>query len=91
MNTADIEQNEKVTMKGLKAADPRWCTGCGDYTILVGLRKFMVNNQIQPKSTVNISGIGCSGRIPHYMQTYGKYRYPHRVGFNRNKTKSFKF
>ena len=35
-----------VTMKDLKATDPRWCTGCGDYTILVGLRKFMVNRQI---------------------------------------------
>ena len=58
-------------MKDLKAADPRWCTGCGDYTILVGLRKFMVNHQIEPDNTVNISGIGCSGRIPHYMNTYG--------------------
>ena len=69
----EIHQNiaDKVTMKDLKAADPRWCTGCGDYTILVGLRKFMVNNQLRPESTVNISGIGCSGRMPHYMQTYG--------------------
>lgn len=61
----------KITMKDLKAADPRWCTGCGDYTILVGLRKFMVNYQIKPEETINVSGIGCSGRIPHYMNTYG--------------------
>ncbi|MGE4170607.1 MAG: thiamine pyrophosphate-dependent enzyme [Candidatus Margulisiibacteriota bacterium] len=61
----------KFAMKDYKAADPRWCTGCGDYTILVGLRKFMVNNQLSPSSTVNVSGIGCSGRIPHYMNTYG--------------------
>ncbi len=60
-----------ITMKDLKSSDPRWCTGCGDYTILVGLRKFMVNNQISQEGTVNISGIGCSGRIPHYMNTYG--------------------
>ena len=60
-----------VTMKDLKSSDPRWCTGCGDYTILVGLRKFMVQNQIFRENTVNISGIGCSGRIPHYMNTYG--------------------
>ena len=58
-------------MKDLKAADPRWCTGCGDYTILVGMRKFMVNHQMDPASTLNISGIGCSGRVPHYMNTYG--------------------
>lgn len=60
-----------IKMKDLKSSDPRWCTGCGDYTILVGLRKFMVNNQISQENTVNISGIGCSGRIPHYMNTYG--------------------
>ena len=60
-----------ISMKDLKSSDPRWCTGCGDYTILVGLRKFMVNNQITRENTVNISGIGCSGRIPHYMNTYG--------------------
>ena len=65
------EATKKVTMKDLKSSDPRWCTGCGDYTILVGLRKFMVNNQISQENTVNISGIGCSGRIPHYMNTYG--------------------
>ena len=68
-NNKSVEK--KITMKDLKSTDPRWCTGCGDYTILVGLRKFMVNNQISQEGTVNISGIGCSGRIPHYMNTYG--------------------
>ena len=67
----DSTEQSKITMKDLKAADPRWCTGCGDYTILVGLRKFMVNYQIKPEETINVSGIGCSGRIPHYMNTYG--------------------
>ena len=67
--TTQVEK--KVTMKDLKAVDPRWCTGCGDYTILVGIRKLMVQQQMDPSNTVNISGIGCSGRIPHYMNTYG--------------------
>ncbi len=66
----DVEQ-KKVTMKELKASDPRWCTGCGDYTILVGMRKFMVANQLAPSDTVHVSGIGCSGRVPHYLNTYG--------------------
>jgi len=65
------ETLNSITMKDLKSSDPRWCTGCGDYTILVGLRKFMVQHQISRENTVNISGIGCSGRIPHYMNTYG--------------------
>lgn len=71
MNNDAVTLKNDITMKDLKANDPRWCTGCGDYTILVGLRKFMVNRQIRPENTVNVSGIGCSGRIPHYMNTYG--------------------
>ena len=71
MTTNNSSTIDQITMKDLKATDPRWCTGCGDYTILVGLRKFMVNRQIRPEETVNVSGIGCSGRIPHYMNTYG--------------------
>ncbi len=63
--------DKKITMKDLKASDPRWCTGCGDYTILVGMRKFMVDNQLAPENTVHVSGIGCSGRVPHYLNTYG--------------------
>ncbi|MEK9657687.1 MAG: thiamine pyrophosphate-dependent enzyme [bacterium] len=67
------EQKEKPAygMKDYKAADPRWCTGCGDYTILVGMRKFFSNAQLPPHKLVNISGIGCSGRMPHYLETYG--------------------
>ena len=64
------QTNQPVTMKDLKAADPRWCTGCGDYSILVGLRKGMVNRQYQPHETVHVSGIGGS-RMPHYLETYG--------------------
>ena len=66
-----MPEKTPIKMKDLKSTDPRWCTGCGDYTILVGLRKFMVNHQLERENTVNISGIGCSGRIPHYMNTYG--------------------
>ena len=52
MNNDAVSVKNDITMKDLKANDPRWCTGCGDYTILVGLRKFMVNNQIERENTV---------------------------------------
>ena len=61
----------KISIKDFKAADPRWCTGCGDYGIVVALRRFMADQQLDPASVVNVSGIGCSGRIPHYINTYG--------------------
>lgn len=71
MNQVQIQEKPAYGMKDYKAADPRWCTGCGDYTILVGMRKFFTNAQLAPESLVNISGIGCSGRMPHYLETYG--------------------
>ncbi len=69
---ANVTQpQEKFTLKDYKAAEPRWCTGCGDYGILVALRRFMADAQLNPANVVNISGIGCSGRMPHYLNTFG--------------------
>ena len=62
---------ESITLKSLNTDNPRWCVGCGDFGILMGLKRFMVEKQIQPHLTVNVSGIGCSGRAPNYINTYG--------------------
>src|SRR3989338_7650202 len=59
------------TIKDLQTENPRWCVGCGDFGILMGLKKFMVDAQLSASKTVNISGIGCSGRVPNYINTYG--------------------
>lgn len=49
----------------------RWCPGCGDHAVLNCLHKAMAVLQIQPHKTAVISGIGCSSRLPYYMNTYG--------------------
>lgn len=49
----------------------RWCPGCGDHAILTCLHKAMVLLQIEPRNVAAISGIGCSSRLPYYMNTYG--------------------
>jgi 2-oxoglutarate ferredoxin oxidoreductase subunit beta len=51
--------------------EPRWCPGCGDYAILAAVQSFMPELGIEPKDTVFVSGIGCSGRFTYYMDTYG--------------------
>ena len=51
--------------------EPRWCPGCGDYAILAAVQGFMPELGIEPKDTVFVSGIGCSGRFTYYMDTYG--------------------
>jgi len=49
----------------------RWCAGCGDYGILNSLHKAMAELGTAPHNIAVISGIGCSSRLPYYMNTYG--------------------
>jgi 2-oxoglutarate ferredoxin oxidoreductase subunit beta len=49
----------------------RWCPGCGDYSILAQTQKVLPDLGIPRENYVFISGIGCSSRLPYYMNTYG--------------------
>ena len=49
----------------------RWCPGCGDHSVLTAVEKLLVAEQLKPEQTVFVSGIGCSSRFPHYLNTYG--------------------
>jgi 2-oxoglutarate ferredoxin oxidoreductase subunit beta len=49
----------------------RWCPGCGDYSILAQTQKVMPDFGYPKENIVFISGIGCSGRLPYYMNTFG--------------------
>lgn len=50
---------------------PRWCAGCGDNAILTAMQRLCRDEQLPPEKTVCVSGIGCSSRLPHYMNAYG--------------------
>lgn len=66
-----------MTESVLKRADfvndteVRWCPGCGDYAILAALQRILPELGVPPERHVFISGIGCAGRLPYYMNTYG--------------------
>ena len=49
----------------------RFCPGCGDHAICMALQKAMAQIGIPPHRIAVISGIGCSSRMPHYLNTYG--------------------
>lgn len=49
----------------------RWCPGCGDHAVLNCLHKAMAEIGVAPSKTAVISGIGCSSRLPYYMNSYG--------------------
>ena len=51
--------------------DVRWCPGCGDYSILAQTQKTMPDFGVAKEKIVFISGIGSSGRLPYYMNTFG--------------------
>ncbi|MFM8354445.1 MAG: 2-oxoacid:ferredoxin oxidoreductase subunit beta [Gammaproteobacteria bacterium] len=49
----------------------RWCPGCGDYSILKAVHRALADAKADPAQTVFVSGIGCSSRLPYYVETYG--------------------
>ncbi len=63
--------DDALTVEDYGRALPRWCLGCGDHAILAAVQRFCRDEQLPPEKTVCVSGIGCSSRFPHYMETYG--------------------
>lgn len=58
------------TVNDYKKGQPRWCPGCGDHSFLASLQKAMAELGVPPYQTAVISGIGCSSRLPYYVNTY---------------------
>lgn len=52
-------------------AKPTWCPGCGNFGIQNALKKALRSLDLQPHEVVISSGIGCSGKIPHWINAYG--------------------
>jgi 2-oxoglutarate ferredoxin oxidoreductase subunit beta len=48
-----------------------WCPGCGNYPILMALKKALFRLKIEPHNAVVIGGIGCSGHLPKWINIYG--------------------
>ncbi len=59
--------------------EPVWCPGCGDFGVLNALCNALSVKEIDPKNMVFVSGIGCSGRLPPYVQSYGFHTVHGRV------------
>ena len=67
-----MSSNTEYTAKDFKSDQyVRWCPGCGDHAVVNTLQKAMAELGIPPHKTAVISGIGCSSRLPYYMNTYG--------------------
>jgi len=50
---------------------PDWCPSCGDFGILTAVKMALDEMKMDRGSLVVVSGIGCSGKIPHFLKASG--------------------
>lgn len=68
----ETEEKKIYTAKDFKSDQAvRWCPACGDYAILNVMQKVLAELAVEPSKTAVISGIGCSSRLPYYINGYG--------------------
>ena len=48
-----------------------WCAGCGDFSVQAAIQRVLGNLGRAPHEVVIVSGIGCSSRLPGYINAYG--------------------
>ncbi|MCG1003557.1 MULTISPECIES: thiamine pyrophosphate-dependent enzyme [Halobacterium] len=50
---------------------PTWCPGCGDFGVLKALKGAMAELGKDPEEVLLCTGIGCSGKLNSYFESYG--------------------
>ncbi|HWI49566.1 MAG TPA: 2-oxoacid:ferredoxin oxidoreductase subunit beta [Rummeliibacillus sp.] len=61
-----------VTFKDFRnTVKPNWCPGCGDFSVQAAIQRAAANLEIVPHELAVVSGIGCSGRLSGYINSYG--------------------
>jgi 2-oxoglutarate ferredoxin oxidoreductase subunit beta len=50
---------------------PTWCPGCGNWGILTALKKAIAELNLPKHEVVVVAGIGCSGHLPQWINTFG--------------------
>ncbi|MGC8544274.1 MAG: thiamine pyrophosphate-dependent enzyme, partial [Vulcanisaeta sp.] len=62
----------KLTINDLKTdVWVDWCPGCGNFGILSAMYQAIAELELEPEKTVVVSGIGCSGKIAHFINVAG--------------------
>jgi pyruvate ferredoxin oxidoreductase beta subunit len=69
-----IDENREIDREeftpGLEP-QPTWCPGCGDFGVLKALKQAMPEVGRTPDETLLVTGIGCSGKLSSYFESYG--------------------
>src|SRR5574340_1744294 len=56
-----------------------WCPGCGDFGIVSAIQMALAEMEIPRHKAAIFSGVGCSGKTSHYINTYGVHTLHGRV------------
>jgi len=56
-----------VTVNDYVGITPAWCPGCGNFGIQKAVKRALVALEIEPYQVLFVSGIGQSGKLPHYV------------------------
>jgi 2-oxoglutarate ferredoxin oxidoreductase subunit beta len=56
-----------------------WCPGCGDFGIVNALQMALAEMGIERDKATIFSGVGCSGKTSHFINTYGVHTLHGRV------------
>jgi 2-oxoglutarate ferredoxin oxidoreductase subunit beta len=72
VTASTLKETVKRTLKDYRSeVKPTWCPGCGDFGVLSALQRALAKRNLDPKDIVIVSGIGCSGRLPEFVNAYG--------------------
>lgn len=52
------------------SVDNQWCPGCGNFPILLMLKKALAESGARPENTALVSGIGQAAKLPQYMNAH---------------------
>ncbi len=66
----DSESDKEAFTPGVEP-QPTWCPGCGDFAVLNALKGAMVELGRSPEEVLLVTGIGCSGKLSSYFESYG--------------------
>jgi 2-oxoglutarate ferredoxin oxidoreductase subunit beta len=60
-----------ATLQDFKTEEKSWwCPGCGDFGVLAAMQKALVAVGAEPRTTAIVAGIGCSGKLGNYINSY---------------------
>ncbi|MDH4229470.1 MAG: thiamine pyrophosphate-dependent enzyme [Nitrospirota bacterium] len=70
--TINIHVTEPLKAKDYRSdITPTWCPGCGDFGVVGALAKAYADQKYDPSAVTTVSGIGCSSRLPLWMNSFG--------------------